>query len=86
MRASAPTRVALALVAAYRVASANRSPACRFVPSCSEYAAQAIRRFGLRAALPLVAMRLVRCRPGGPFGFDPVPDEPKTGRRGRWAR
>jgi putative membrane protein insertion efficiency factor len=86
MRASAPTRVALALIGAYRLASANRSPACRFVPSCSEYAAQAIRRFGLRTALPLVATRLVRCRPGGPFGYDPVPDELKTSHKGRWAR
>jgi len=73
-RGSLPTRAALALLWAYKVVSANRSPACRFIPSCSEYAAIAVRRFGLRSALPLVVRRLARCRPGGPFGLDPVPD------------
>jgi putative membrane protein insertion efficiency factor len=88
MRPSVPARVALVLLGAYKALSANRSPACRFVPSCSEYAAEALRRFGLRAALPLVVRRLARCRPGGPFGLDPVPDDlTTTGRRARrWAR
>jgi hypothetical protein len=61
-------------VVAYRAASANRSPACRFIPSCSEYALQALERHGPRKGLALISRRLVRCRPGGPFGFDPVPD------------
>ena len=72
--ATLTTRVLLALFWVYKAATANRSPACRFTPSCSEYAYEAVQRFGARHSLPLVAKRLARCRPGGPFGIDPVPD------------
>lgn len=65
-----------AIIIAYRVVSRNRMPVCRFVPSCSEYALEAVERFGARQGLPLLARRLLRCRPGGPFGWDPVPDGP----------
>lgn len=59
----------------YKGATVNRRPACRFTPSCSAFALEALERYGVRRALPLIARRLVRCRPGGPFGYDPVPDE-----------
>jgi putative membrane protein insertion efficiency factor len=71
---SLATRLLSALFWVYKGATANRRPACRFTPSCSEYGYEAVRRFGARAALPLVVKRLVSCRPGGPFGYDPVPD------------
>jgi uncharacterized protein len=70
------TRTLKVLLVAYRGATAHRSPACRFLPSCSSYALEALDRFGARKGLPLILRRLVRCRPGGPFGFDPVPDGP----------
>jgi len=73
---SVVTAVFRSLVLLYRAATAHRSPACRFVPSCSQYALEAFDMHGARRGLPLVLRRLVRCRPGGPFGFDPVP-EPK---------
>ena len=48
-------------------------PACRYVPSCSEYAAEAVARYGaLRGGL-LAAWRLIRCNPFVKGGFDPVP-------------
>jgi putative membrane protein insertion efficiency factor len=72
---SVVTKSLRALIHAYQAATSNRSPACRFVPSCSEYALEALQVFGARRGVPLAVRRLVRCRPGGPFGFDPVPGD-----------
>ena len=47
---------------------------CRYEPTCSDYAAQSIRRFGLRRGLLLACWRLLRCNPLSHGGFDPVPD------------
>ena len=47
---------------------------CRFHPSCSHYAYQAIERHGARRGVWLAARRLLRCRPFGPYGYDPVPE------------
>jgi putative membrane protein insertion efficiency factor len=49
--------------------------ACRFYPSCSNYAAQAIARHGARRGAMLAARRLIRCNPFVKGGFDPVPDQ-----------
>ncbi|MCC5856119.1 MAG: membrane protein insertion efficiency factor YidD [Idiomarina sp.] len=52
-------------------------PRCRFVPTCSEYAIHAIRRFGVIKGSWLAVRRISKCHPGHPGGFDPVPgDEP----------
>jgi uncharacterized protein len=77
-RPSVATRALRVLILAYQSATAGRSPACRFVPSCSGYALEAIQRFGARKGTSLAIRRLVRCRPGGPFGLDPVPDATVT--------
>lgn len=47
-------------------------PRCKFYPSCSEYAVQAITRFGILRGLVLAAWRLLRCNPFSHGGFDPV--------------
>jgi len=47
---------------------------CRFFPSCSAYAAEAIDEFGSVRGGILAVRRLIRCRPFGPFGYDPVPE------------
>jgi putative membrane protein insertion efficiency factor len=49
-------------------------PACRFYPTCSEYAAQAIAKHGLVRGGTLAAKRLVKCSPLHPGGVDPVPE------------
>jgi uncharacterized protein len=45
---------------------------CRYYPSCSEYAVQAVGRFGILRGLILAAWRLLRCNPFSRGGFDPV--------------
>ncbi|MBO4672585.1 MAG: membrane protein insertion efficiency factor YidD [Alphaproteobacteria bacterium] len=47
--------------------------ACRFAPTCSEYTAQAIEKYGFIRGVGLGLRRISRCRPGGGFGYDPVP-------------
>jgi putative membrane protein insertion efficiency factor len=53
--------------------SAHRPAVCRFTPSCSNYAAEAIEKHGARRGTWLAARRLLRCRPYGMRGQDPVP-------------
>jgi putative membrane protein insertion efficiency factor len=56
-------------------------PSCRFEPSCSHYADEAIARHGPWRGLWLAARRLARCHPWGGSGYDPVPDSLRASRR-----
>jgi len=62
------------LVRAYRLSlSPLLGPACRFEPTCSAYAEQAIKRFGVIHGSALAVRRILRCHPFAAAGLDPVP-------------
>src|SRR5687767_3298365 len=72
----AAQRTLLALIRAYQVMFAPMySGSCRFVPSCSSYAAEAVARFGAIRGGRLAIGRLMRCHPLGGHGLDPVPSD-----------
>ncbi|EQD78344.1 protein containing DUF37 [mine drainage metagenome] len=67
------TRALLFGVRVYQGARAGHLSPCRFVPSCSEYAAQALMEYGAAKGSWLAIRRVARCRPFGGRGYDPVP-------------
>jgi hypothetical protein len=63
-----------AVVRLYRSLSAGRPSPCRFDPSCSAYALEALEQHGAARGSWLILRRLFRCHPWGGHGWDPVPD------------
>jgi len=74
--ATAPARTFLRVIALYQRLTSGRVSACRFYPSCSEYAREAIETHGAWRGTAFALRRLSRCRPFGPHGVDLVP-QPK---------
>mgnify|MGYP002544033980 FL=1 len=67
-------KVLLALVKFYRVAiSPYRPPCCRYIPTCSQYALEAIEKYGALKGGWLAFRRILRCNPFHKGGYDPVP-------------
>ncbi len=72
-------RVLLSVIRFYRRRVSPGLPrACRFYPTCSEYAEEAIRRFGAVRGGQLAARRILRCHPFARGGYDPVPEAPSA--------
>ncbi len=70
-------KVLLSLIAFYRYALSPLIPSrCRYYPTCSAYADEAVRRYGAVRGGYLALKRLLRCHPWGSHGVDPVPDLP----------
>lgn len=66
--------VALGVIKLYRVTlSPYLGGTCRHYPSCSQYAQEAVSKYGALKGMRLAIGRLSRCRPFGTFGYDPVP-------------
>ena len=73
------TRLLIWLLKGYkRFISPHLGHHCRFVPSCSEYAMQAVEIHGVLKGGLLSLWRILRCNPLGSYGYDPVPE------KGRW--
>lgn len=69
-----PRRALLALIRFYRrQISPNTPPSCRFIPTCSEYALQAVEKYGALKGGWLALRRILKCHPLHKGGYDPVP-------------
>ncbi len=76
MRTASPlVRAAIAVINGYRhMVSPLRPPTCRFMPTCSQYAVEALAEFGLLRGSWLAAVRLGKCGPWHRGGWDPIPE------------
>jgi len=82
-----PRSTLILLVQAYRFALKPwLGNACRFEPTCSQYALDALRRHGAAGGSLLATGRVLRCHPWCAGGYDPVPDQLPNPVTGLWAR
>ena len=73
-------RAALGLIRFYqRRVSGGLPPACRFAPSCSQYAYDAVESYGVVRGSVMTVWRLLRCNPLNDGGYDPVPERRSPG-------
>jgi putative membrane protein insertion efficiency factor len=80
-------RIFIAPIRFYQAAiSPWLGPHCRFEPTCSHYAIDAIRTHGVLKGLMLGTWRVLRCHPFGRGGYDPVPAKRERGKDGRQGR
>ena len=79
--------IILGLIEGYRRFVSPLLPAsCRYIPTCSQYALEAVKRFGARRGFVLAMRRLLRCNPFAQGGYDPVPDEYPTRKKKTYER
>lgn len=69
-------RLIIFIIESYRVSfSYLFGPCCRFTPSCSLYALQSIKYYGINKGFRLIIRRILKCHPFHPGGYDPVPEK-----------
>lgn len=66
-------KIFIEIIKLYQVFSKTTPPVCRFYPTCSEYAKQAITKYGIIKGGYLSIKRILKCHPFHPGGYDPVP-------------
>lgn len=74
-------RALRAVCRGWQLIRAGRPSPCRFQPTCSQYAIDALEAHGALRGAWLAAKRIGRCNPWGPYGFDPIPTIPPTASR-----
>jgi putative membrane protein insertion efficiency factor len=77
-RASPLARLLMLPIRAWRLVSVHLTPRCRFSPSCSAYALEALQRHGALRGSWLAVRRVGRCHPWGGSGLDPVPPNTRS--------
>lgn len=76
---SLPAKLMLGIFAFYRYAISPLFPSrCRYYPTCSAYATEAVQRYGAIKGGKIAIKRILRCHPWGDHGYDPVPDLSNT--------
>jgi uncharacterized protein len=65
-------KIIIFLIRLYQVTPFNSHYQCRFIPTCSEYMIEAIDKYGVCKGLSLGFKRIIKCHPGGKYGYDPV--------------
>jgi uncharacterized protein len=73
-RARGPARWLISMIQGYQLARSGRPTGCRYLPTCSQYAVEAIGAHGAARGCALALRRLIRCNPWGGHGIDPVPE------------
>ena len=75
-------KIIIGLIRFYQYAiSPYLPPSCRYTPTCSDYAVEAVGRFGIVRGVWLAIRRVSRCHPWHEGGYDPVPDKPNNHKR-----
>lgn len=69
--------VLIYIIRAYQITPLHTHSMCRFIPTCSEYACEAIDKYGCLKGLNLSIKRILRCHPHGGFGYDELKKEGK---------
>ncbi len=65
-------KILIWIIRLYQRVPGNFHNNCRFQPTCSEYAIDAIKKYGCVKGVRLTVKRIIKCRPNGPSGYDPV--------------
>ena len=73
-QARGPARWLVSAIHGYQLARSGRPTGCRYLPTCSQYAVEAIGEHGALRGSALAVRRLSRCNPWGGHGIDPVPE------------
>ena len=66
-------QILIKLIKLYQITPLSTHSNCRFIPTCSNYAIEAIDRYGTLKGSYFTIKRILRCRPLGKYGYDPVP-------------